>query len=137
MREKRYYKSQAIFTIFFRSDFEPSIIEKILGVKASKMAQKRKATPTSLNPEALGYFQLATNIAADRETQAAVATVLRCFIKKEEEICKICKENDGYCQLDLFVMPTRNSESPDIMLSQNVIKLLADLKAKFNMILVN
>ena len=37
----KHAKSQATFTMFFNSDFEPSIITKILGVNAKKVVLKK------------------------------------------------------------------------------------------------
>ncbi len=130
--KRTYYKSQAVFTIYFDSDFEPSILNKILGVNASKIVLKKNAVRNQSNPKALGFYQLSTNVACDRETEVAIATVLRVFIKKEDEVNKIVKENKGFCKLDLFVKQSKDGVSPDINLSQNAIKLLSDLHATFS-----
>lgn len=133
MKENKitYFKSQAVFSLFFDSDFEPSILNKILGVNASKIVLRKNAVKNTFNPKALGFYQLSTNVAGDRDTEFAVATVLRAFIKKEDEINKILRENHGFCQLDLFVKQTKDGVSPMINLSPNAIKLLADLGARF------
>ncbi len=133
MKESKitYFKSQAVMTIFFDSDFEPSILNKILGVNASKIVLRKNAATNPFNPKALGFYQLSTNVATDRDTEFAIATVLRAFIKKEDEINKILKENNGYCQLDLFVKRTKDGTAPMINLSVNAIKLLSSLNARF------
>lgn len=134
MKENKisFYKSQAVFTIFFDSDFEPSILNKILGVNASKIMLKKNAVRNSSNPKALGFYQLSTNVAQDRETEVAIATVLRVFIKKEDEINKILRENKGYCKLELFIKQSKDAICPNIELSTNALKLLSSLNAKFS-----
>lgn len=138
MREKKlkYAKSQAVFTIFFDSDFEASIINNIIGVNATKIVMKRNAVKNLTNPKELGFYQIATNIADDRETEKAVETILRPFIKNVEEINKIVKNNNGYCQVDLYIKQTKDSLNPSITLLPNAIKLLADLNAIYNVILI-
>lgn len=132
----KYAKSQAVFTIFFDSDFEPSIISKIIGVNASKIVLRKNAIKTLNNPNQLGFFQIATNVAEDRETEKAVATILRPFIKKEDEINKIVKDNNGYCQVDLYIKQGEKLDNPIISLSQNALKLLGDLHAIYNVVLI-
>lgn len=132
----RYSKSQAVFTIFFDSDFEPSIISRLLGVNPKKIVLKKDAEITSINPKGLGYFQIATNVAEDRVSEAAVSTILRPFIKKEEQINKIIQDNNGYCQLDLFIKQTKNSSFPEITLSKNALKLLSSLNAQYKLTII-
>lgn len=132
----KYAKSQAFFTIFFDSDFEPSIITKIVGVNPKKIVLKRNAEITNLNPKGLGFFQIATNIADDLFTEAAITTILRPFISKVEQINKIVIDNNGYCQLDLVIKQGKKLENPVISISSNAMKLLSDLKAKYNVVLV-
>jgi len=130
MEEKiKYAKSQATFTIFFDSDFEPSVITKILGVNPKKIVLKKDADITPKNPRGLGYFQLATNTGDDKFTDQAVTTILRPFIKKVDDINKIIADNKGYCQLDLFIKISKGLEIPDITLTKNAIKLLSSLNA--------
>ena len=131
----KYAKSQATFTIFFDSDFEPSIITKILGVNPKKIVLKKDADITPKNPKGLGYYQIATNIGEDRFSEQAITTILRPFIKKVEQVNKIVVDNNGYCQLDLFVK-TNKGNIPDITLTKNAIKLLASLNAEFKVNLV-
>lgn len=126
-----FHKSQAIFTIYFDSDFEPSILNKILGVNASKICLRKNASKNLSNPKGHGFYQLSTNVEADRETEVAIATCLRVFIKKEDEINKIMCENNGYCKLELFIKQSKDSIFPDITLSPNALKLLATLNARF------
>lgn len=126
-----FHKSQAFFTIYFDSDFEPSVINKILGVKASKICLRKNAVKNPTNPKGHGFYQLSTNVASDRETEVAIATCLRVFIKKEDEINKIMRENNGYCKLELFIKPIKNGIFPDISLSTNALKLLSSLNANF------
>ena len=137
MEEKiKYAKSQATFTIFFDSDFEPSIISKFLGVNAKKIVLKKNADITPKNPRGLGYFQLATNTGDDKFTEQAVTTILRPFIKKVDEINKIVSDNNGYCQLDLYVKTSKGYSIPDITLTKNAIKLLSSLNAVYKVNLV-
>ena len=133
MKESKltYYKSQAVFTIYFDSDFEPSILNKILGVNANKIVLKKNAVKNPSNPQGLGFYQLATNVGEDRETEFAVATVLRVFIKKVDDINKILRENNGFCKLDLFLKQSKDAICPDVSLSPNAIKLLSSLNARF------
>lgn len=132
----KYAKSQAVFTIYFDSDFEPSIISKILSVNPTKIMLKKNAEITKLNPKGLGYFQISTNVAEDKISEAAISTVLRPFIKNEEQINKIVQDNNGYCQLDLFIKQTKNSIFPEITLSKNAIKLLSSLNAQYKITLI-
>lgn len=132
MKKQKYFESQAVFTIFFDSDFEPNILNKILNVNASKIIQKKDAVKNLNNPKGLGVYQIATNVADSKETEIAVATVLRVFISKVDMITKICKENNGFMQLDLFVKLSKDGLVPNINLSKNAIKLLAQLNAQFN-----
>lgn len=134
MKEQKtnFHKSQAFLTIYFDSDFEPSVLNKILGVNASKIVLRQNATKNLSNPKGYGFYQLSTNVASDRETEIALATVLRVFIKKEDEINKIMRENNGYCKLELFIKPTKNGVFPDISLSPNALKLLSSLNANFS-----
>lgn len=129
----KYAKSQATFTIYFKSDFEPSIVSKILGVNAKKIVLKKDAEITPSNPNAYGYFMLATNVAEDRVSEAAVSTILRPFISKVEQINKIVQENDGYCQLELYIKQGKNSNFPEITLSKNALKLLSSLNAQYKL----
>ncbi|MBE5746388.1 MAG: DUF4279 domain-containing protein [Clostridiales bacterium] len=132
----KYAKSQAFFTIYFDSDFEPSIISRLIGVNPKKIVLKKNAEVTSSNPKGLGFFQIATNVAEDKVSEAAVSTILRPFIKKEEQINKLIQDNKGYCQLDLFIKQTKNSVFPDITLSKNALKLLASLNAQYKVIIL-
>ncbi len=127
----KYAKSQAYFTMYFDSDFEPSILNKIIGVNANKIVLKKDAVRSLTNPKQLGYYQLATNIASDREAEMAVVTILRHFIGKEEQILKLIKDNNGYCQLDLYIKKGENEQVPEIILSPNALKLLASINARF------
>jgi len=137
MEEKiKYAKSQATFTIFFDSDFEPSIVSKILGVNAKKIVLKKNADITPKNPRGLGYFQLATNVGDDKFTEQAVTTILRPFIKKVDDINKIVNDNNGYCQLDLYVKIGKGENIPDITLTKNALKLLSSLNAVYKVNLV-
>jgi len=136
MDKLKYSKSQAYFTIYFDSDFEPSIINKILGVNAKKIVLRKNAVRNLSNPKQLGFYQLATNIGDDRETEQAVATILRPFIKKEEEINKLIKDNNGYCQLDLYIKHTEGEIYPSITLTKNALKLLGDLNAIYKVNLI-
>lgn len=137
MKDKiKYAKSQAVFTIYFDSDFEPSIITKILGVNPKKIELRKTAEISKMNPKGLGYFQIVTNVAEDKISEAAISTILRPFIKKEEQINKIVQDNNGYCQLDLFIKQTKNSQFPEITLSKNAIKLLSSLNAQYKITLI-
>ena len=131
-KPKKYAKTQAIFTIFFDSDFEPSVISKILNVKASKIVLRKNAVKNFDNPKGYGYFRLSTNIAEDYVSEMAVTTLLRPFIKNEEQINKITRENNGFCELNLYVKQENNKPFPSITLSPNALKLLGDLKAKYS-----
>jgi len=136
MEEKiKYAKTQATFTIFFDSDFEPSIITKVLGVNPKKLVLKKDAEITPKNPKGLGYYQIATNTGEDRFADQAISTILRPFIRKVDQINKIVNDNKGYCQLDLYIK-TKNGNIPDITLTKNAIKLLSNLNAEFKVNLV-
>ena len=132
----KYSKSQAYFTIYFDSDFEPSVLNKILGVNAKKIVMKKDAVRNLNNPKQFCFYQLATNVADDRETEMAVVTILRHFIGKEEQILKLIKDNNGYCQLDLYVKREGGVNPPQISLSPNAIKVLSKLDAIYNVILI-
>ena len=94
---------------------------------------KKDAEITPTNPKGYGYFLLATNVAEDKISEAAVSTILRPFIKKEEQINKIIRENNGYCQLDLYIKQGKNTVFPDITLSKNALKLLSSLNAQYKL----
>ena len=132
MEEKiKHCKTQAAFTIYFNSDFEPSIISKIIGVNAKKIVLKKDAEISQSNPYGLGFFQIATNVAEEKFAEHAITTILRPFINKDKEINKLVEDNNGYCQLDLYVKVNKNATLLDISLSKNAMKLLTSLNAKF------
>ncbi|MGN1223035.1 MAG: DUF4279 domain-containing protein [Christensenellales bacterium] len=134
MSEKiKYAKSQAMFTFFFDSDFEPSVLGRMIGVNPSKIVLKKDAVVSPLNPKGHGFFQISTNVADEPQTEIAVATILRVFIGKEDAILKILNENNGYCVLDLFIKQTNGTIFPKISLSTNAIKVLSKLNAQFNL----
>lgn len=129
MSKIKYSKVQAFFTIYFNSDFEPSIINKILEMTDSKIVLKKDALVTYTNPHADGFYQLKTNVGEDKNAEQAVKTVLKPFIKNVEAINKVVKDNNGYCCLDLFVQVSSNRNYPSIDLSKNVIDLVNKLNA--------
>lgn len=137
MEEKiKYAKSQATFTMYFDSDFEPSIISKILNVNAKKIVLKNEALVTPKNPRGLGFFLISTNVGEDKFTDQAVTTILRPFIKNVDAINKIVSDNNGYCQLDLYIKASKGGSIPDITLTKNALKLLSSLNAVFKVNLV-
>lgn len=136
MAKTKYCKAQAFFTIFFNSDFEPSILNKVLGMSESKIVLKKDALVTHNNPHADGYYQIKTNVGEDRNAEQAVKTVLKPFIKNVESVNKIVNDNNGYCCLDLFVQASSNRDYPSIDLSRNVVDLLNKLNATIGINLI-
>ena len=132
MEKTRYCKTQAYFTVYFDSDFEPSVISKIIGIKAHKSVLRKDALRTHFNPNSHGFFQIATNVGEDRNAETAVKTILKPFIKHYQTIRKMIEDNNGYCCLDLFVHTKEKKAMPTIELSPNVIELLNKLKAVFS-----
>lgn len=135
-KEIKYCKVQACFTIYFNSDFEPSIINKILGINDSKIILKKDALITHNNPNADGVYQIKTNVGEDRNAEQAIKTILKPFIKNVDTINKIVKDNKGYCCLDLFVQASSNKNYPSIDLSRNVIDLINRLNATLSINLI-
>lgn len=136
MEKMRFCKVQAYFTLYFDSDFEPSVLSKILKIKPHKIVMKKNAMSTHYNPEAHGFYQIATNVGEDKNAETAVKTILKPFIKNYEVVNKILKDNNGYCCLDLFIQTDNNKFFPTIELSPNVISLLNKLHATFSVNLV-
>ena len=58
------------------------------------------------------------------------------LFKKVDEINKIVSDNNGYCQLDLYVKISKGNSIPDITLTKNALKLLSSLNAVYKVNLV-
>lgn len=136
MQKTKYCKAQAYFTIYFSSDFEPSILNKILQISDSKIVLKKDALITHTNPHADGFYQLKTNIGEDKNAEQAVKTILKPFIKNVEAVNKIVKDNNGYCCLDLFIQASSNRNFPTLDFSRNVIELISELNSTLSVNLV-
>lgn len=136
MPKIKFCKAQAYFTIYFSSDFEPSILNKILNITDSKIVLRRNALVTHTNPHADGYYQIKTNVGEDANAGQAIKTILKPFIKNVEAVNKIVKDNNGYCCLDLFVQASSNKNYPNIDLSKNLIDLISKLNATISINLV-
>ena len=130
MNSIRVTKSQALLTFFFDSDFEPDILEKIIGVKPKKNLPKCFAQKNYKNPNGLAFFQIATNVAEERLTENAVKVLLQPLLGKSEEINRILKAHNGFIQLDLLIKKSNNI-MPIISLSPNTIKFLGKLDARY------